>query len=153
VHGFISQDKMRIGDLVWERQDFGEAVYQSEKIADAFKFDGVFGLGHDAGAVNLAVPPLYNMIQQGLLADPIFSFYFSNVSVESDEAEVIFGGINHEHYSGNLVELSLRRKNNWEPHFNKIAFGKEIIELVDMGAAIDTGASMITLPLNVARQM
>jgi len=152
VTGFISQDTIRIGDLLVLMQDFGEATDESEDCpTNPRRSDGVLGLGYDSTAVNLVVPPFYNMIEQGLLTEPVFAFYFGNASVEGDEAEITFGGVNFDHYSGDLVELPLRRKKNWDVELNAVTFGEETAELVDTGASIDTGSSLITLPSSLAQ--
>lgn len=153
MHGFISQDTIAIRDLTWTMQDFAEVVHVSDIRMFGTQYDGVFGLGHAASAVNAVLPPLYNMIQQNLLAKPVVSVYFGNARVEGDESEVTFGGTNKEHFNGEFVELSLRRPDNWEVALNKITVGKEVIKLVDMGAAIDTGASLMSFPTEIAEKM
>lgn len=57
-------------------QTFVEAIYEPG-IAFLFtEFDGFFGLGYDSLSYGI-VPPLYNMINQGLINNPVFSVYLS----------------------------------------------------------------------------
>lgn len=92
------------------------------------------------------------MINQGLL-EPVFTFYFSDALREDGESEIIFGGINHHHFTGDLVTLPIRHKPTWETIFTSITFGNETTKLENTGAAIDTGASMIILPSTLATLM
>lgn len=137
---------MSIGGLSVNMQDFAEATNVTGEQFVYGKRDGVFGLSFQKHAVDLAVPPFYNMIDQGLLSEPVFAFYFSNASHEGDEAEITFGGINHDHYSGDLVELPLRGDVTWEIDLDSITFGDWTVEVNCTGASIDTGGSMIGLP-------
>jgi saccharopepsin len=148
----MSQDTLRVGELVVMMQDFAEATKEIGQGYAHFKMDGVFGLGYDTAAVNLAVPPFYNMINQGL-PEPVFAFYFSDARREDDESEITFGGINHHHYTGDLVTLPIRHKPTWETIFTSITFGDWTAELENTGASIDTGASMINLPTTLSTLM
>ena len=142
-----------IGGLRVNMQDFAEATDVNGEQFVYGKRDGVLGLGFQKHAVNLVVPPFYNMINQGLLSKPVFAFYFGNASHEGDEAEVTFGGINNDHYSGDLVKLPLHDDATWELDFDSITFGDWTAELNCTGASIDTGGSMIDLPSPLADLM
>ena len=43
----------------------------------AGRFDGISGLGFDTLAVADVIPPFYNMISQGLVDEPVFSFWLN----------------------------------------------------------------------------
>ncbi|KAJ9607308.1 aspartic proteinase precursor [Cladophialophora chaetospira] len=152
IAGFMSQDILRLGEHSILYQDFAEATVATGAGPAYWKMDGVFGLGFAAAAVNMAVPPFYNMIDQGL-TEPVFSFYFADVDAEEDEGEVIFGGVNHDRYDGDLTTLPIREKPTWETTFTSITLGIWTTELTDTGAAIDTGTEMIILPSNVSTQL
>lgn len=149
----MSQDTVSIGGLSINLQDFAEATDVNGEQFVYGKGDGVLGLSFQRHAVNLVVPPFYSMINQGLLSEPVFAFYFGNASREGDEAEITFGGTNNDHYSGDLVKLPLRRDITWETDFDSITFGDWTAELNCTGASIDTGASMIDLPTPLADLM
>lgn len=148
--GFVSQDVMTIGDLKVKDQTFAEAT-EEPGLAFAFgRFDGILGLGYDTIAVNKIVPPFYNMIEQGLLDDPVFAFYLGNSENGGDESEAVFGGINEDHYTGKLTEIPLRRKAYWEVDLDAISFGDSTAELDNTGVILDTGTSLIALPSTLA---
>jgi saccharopepsin len=148
--GFISQDTVQIGDLTIKNQDFAEAT-EEPGLAFAFgRFDGIMGLGYDTISVNRIVPPFYQMLNQGLLDEPVFAFYLGDTNNEGDDSEAMFGGINEDHYSGELIKIPLRRKAYWEVDLDAITFGKDTAELDNTGVILDTGTSLIALPSTLA---
>lgn len=44
----------------------------------AGEFDGILGLGFDSIAVGHVPTPFHNLIEQGLIAEPVFSFYLGD---------------------------------------------------------------------------
>jgi saccharopepsin len=150
LSGFVSQDTFTIGDLTVKKQDFAEATAEPG-LAFAFgRFDGILGLGYDTISVNGIVPPFYNMVNQGLLDDPVFAFYLSDTNDEGAESEVTFGGVNSAHYTGKLTKIPLRRKAYWEVDLDSITFGDNTAEMENTGVILDTGTSLIALPSTIA---
>ncbi|KIK98049.1 hypothetical protein PAXRUDRAFT_9820 [Paxillus rubicundulus Ve08.2h10] len=151
MEGYVSRDKLTIGDLTIRNQDFAEAT-KEPGLAFAFgKFDGILGLAYDTISVNGIVPPFYNMIHQGLLDEPLFSFRIG--PSEEDGGEAVFGGIDHSAYVGKINYAPVRRKAYWEVELEQVSFGDDILELENTGAAIDTGTSLIALPTDVAEML
>lgn len=151
MEGYISQDILSIGDLVIPKQDFAEATSEPG-LAFAFgKFDGILGLAYDTISVNHIVPPVYNAINQGLLDSPQVSFYLGDTNKdENDGGVATFGGYDESLFQGKITWLPVRRKAYWEVAFEGLGLGDEYAELVQTGAAIDTGTSLITLPSTLA---
>lgn len=108
------------------------------------RFDGILGLAYDTIAVNHITPPFYDMINQGLIKDQVFSFRLG--SSEEDGGEAIFGGIDESAFTGKLEYLPVRRKAYWEVELEKVAFGDDELELENTGAAIDTGKAIVEDP-------
>jgi saccharopepsin len=102
-------------------------------------------------SVNHIPPPFYNMIDQKLLDEPIFSFRLG--SSEDDGGECIFGGTDDTAFEGKITYVPIRRKGYWEVELEKIGFGDEELELEGTGAAIDTGTSLIVMPSDVAEML
>lgn len=150
LSGFISQDTVTIGDLKIKDQLFAEAT-EEPGLAFAFgRFDGILGLGYDTISVNKIVPPFYEMVNQGLLDEPVFAFYLGDTADGEGESEAIFGGINEDHFTGKLTEIPLRRKAYWEVDLDAITFGDSTAELDNTGVILDTGTSLIALPVTLA---
>jgi saccharopepsin len=149
LSGFVSQDDVTIGDLKIKGQDFAEATNEPG-LAFAFgRFDGILGMGFDRLSVNGIVPPFYQLINQKLIDEPVFAFYLSSES-GGDDSEVVFGGVDKDHYTGKITEIPLRRKAYWEVDLDSITFGDETAELDNTGVILDTGTSLIALPSDLA---
>lgn len=135
-----------------KEQVFGETT-QEPGLAFIFgKFDGIFGLGYQTIAVNGIVPPFYNMIQQKLIKNQLFSVWLNKAEKMteggSDEGgELLFGEINPDKYTGSITWLPVTRKGYWEVSLDKIMMGDVVIGgNVPSKAAIDTGTSLIAGP-------
>lgn len=111
------------------------------------------GLGYDTISVLQAVPPFYQMVNQGLLDEPVFAFYLGQAGgtgVDPDGGEAVFGGVDKAHYTGSIKYAPVRRRGYWEVELESVTLGDETMELEKTGAAIDTGTSLIALPTDVA---
>lgn len=151
LSGVVSRDDFTIGDLAVKNILFAEAT-QEPGLTFAFgKFDGILGLAYDTIAVNHIKPPFYEIVDAGLLDEPVFSFRVGDT--EEDGGEALFGGVDHTAYSGKLHYVPVRRKAYWEVELEKIQFGDEVLEFENTGAAIDTGTSLIAVPTDVAEML
>ncbi|SCZ88529.1 BZ3500_MvSof-1268-A1-R1_Chr10-2g02990 [Microbotryum saponariae] len=147
LEGVISNDVLTIGDLTVKKQDFAESTSEPGLTFAFGKFDGILGLAYDTISVDHVTPPFYNMINQGLLDDPVMAFY---LNAEEQGSLATFGGVDSSHYKGKIDYVPVRRKGYWEVELESVRFGKETLELEKTGAAIDTGTSLIALPSDVA---
>ncbi|ROT35786.1 eukaryotic aspartyl protease [Sodiomyces alkalinus F11] len=153
LSGFVSQDTMTIGDVKIEKQEFAEATKEPGLTFAFGRFDGILGLGYDTISVNKIVPPFYNMIKQGAIDEPVFAFYLGDTNVEGDESEAAFGGVNKDHYEGDITYIPLRRKAYWEVDIDSISLGDQTAELENTGAILDTGTSLTVLPSSLAEML
>jgi len=83
--------------------------------------------------------------------NPFFSFRLGGS--EDDGGEAVFGGINHNAYTGKISYVPVQRKAYWEVELSMVSFGDEELELENTGAAIDTGTSLIVLPTDLAEML
>lgn len=148
MEGFVSNDDFTIGDLKLKGIDFAEATSEPGLAFVMGKFDGILGLAYNTISVNKITPPFYEMINQGVLDEKVFSFYLG--SSEEDGGEATFGGIDESKFTGKVTYAPVRRKGYWEVALDKIGFGSEELELENTGAAIDTGTSLIAMPTDIA---
>ncbi|KAJ1999966.1 aspartic proteinase precursor [Coemansia thaxteri] len=81
----------------------------------------------------------------------MFSFYLSdNNNQQGGDGEMVLGGYNKDHFEGELQWAPVRRKGYWEVDLEKVKFGSDEIELDNVGAAIDTGSSLLVVPTTLA---
>ncbi|KAF9444721.1 endopeptidase [Macrolepiota fuliginosa MF-IS2] len=156
LQGFVSNDVLTIGELRIQDQDFAEAVSKFGPILSRpGKFDGVLGLGYNTISINQIIPPFYNMVEQGLLDEPVFSFHLRNTNAsDTNGGEAAFGGIDKIAYTGDIHYVPVRRKAYWEVEMQKVSLGDYVLELpANTGAAIDTGTSLFVLPTAVAETL
>ena len=90
------------------------------------------------------------MIKQELLDEPVFAFYLSDSNDKDAESEVVFGGVDKAHYTGEMVKIPLRRKAYWEVELDALTFGDATAEIDNTGVILDTGTSLIALPSTMA---
>ncbi|KAI8967752.1 endopeptidase [Mycotypha africana] len=149
LEGFISQDVLKVGGIKVENQGFAESVKEPGFTFAFAKFDGILGMGYDTISVQHTVPPFYHMVNQDLVDEPLFSFWLAD-SGDSEGGELMLGGTDPRHYRGELIWSDVRRKGYWEITLEDIKFGGEYINLDTVGAAIDTGSSLLVVPTTVA---
>lgn len=58
------------------------------------------GLGFESISVGGITPPFQQMVKQGLIAEPVFSFWLNRDLTSPIGGEVVFGGANPNHYVG-----------------------------------------------------
>ncbi|ORZ41544.1 aspartic peptidase domain-containing protein [Catenaria anguillulae PL171] len=155
LEGVISQDTVTVGDLVLEKTEFGESTKEPGIAFALGKFDGILGLGYDTIAVNQVVPPFYQMINQGLLNNPLFTFWLGDTNKDKDAGgELVFGDIDTDHFTGDIHYAPIVRKGYWEVRMDKMTLDGENFEnLGNATAAIDTGTSLIAAPMKAAESI
>ncbi|KAG1449467.1 hypothetical protein G6F56_008633 [Rhizopus delemar] len=114
-------------------------------------FDGIFGLGYDTISVQQTIPPFYNMANRGLIDQNVFSFWLNNVTSGEEESggELVFGGTNPDHFVGEISWSPVTRKGYWEIELENTKFNNETMNMGAIGAAIDTGTSLLIAPTAV----
>ncbi|GFO41560.1 lysosomal aspartic protease [Plakobranchus ocellatus] len=85
VFGHLSKDIVTIAGMRIEDQVFGEAIQESDIFATALP-DGILGMGVGTLASSGQPTVFENMIRQGMLPAPVFSFYLSRWVARSSEA-------------------------------------------------------------------
>jgi hypothetical protein len=84
------------------------------------KPNGILGLGYPAlttvpkGAKTYN-PLLFNMVDQGIISKPIFSYYMGSMSAAGWTGELTIGGTNPDRYTGDIVYVPVTSDSNKKP--------------------------------------
>jgi len=143
--GHFSNDDVTLGDVTSKQQAFGR-VDNVGGLGLAFtigKFDGILGLGFPTISVG-GVPTVFGqLVAQKVVDAPVFAFYLS--SNDAQDGELVLGGIDHDHFVGNLQYYPLTRDAYWQIDMESMKMGGVAITSV-RAAILDTGTSLLAGP-------
>ncbi|WOG89992.1 hypothetical protein DCAR_0209233 [Daucus carota subsp. sativus] len=158
ISGFFSQDNVKVGDLLVKKQDFIEATKEPGVTFVAAKFDGILGLGFQGISVGYAVPVWYNMVKQGLVKEPVFSFWLNRNPQADEGGEIVFGGVDPNHYKGKHTYVPVTHKGYWQFDMGDVLIdgketgycGKGCSAIADSGTSLLTGPTTVITMINHA---
>ncbi|KAA3478170.1 aspartic proteinase [Gossypium australe] len=151
ISGFFSNDNVKVGNLVAKDQEFIEATKEPGVTFIAAKFDGILGLGFKEISVGDAVPVWYNMVEQGLIKDQVFSFWLNRNVGEEMGGEIVFGGVDPNHYKGKHTYVPITQKGYWQFDMGDVLIGDKPTGYCAGGCAAiaDSGTSLLAGPTTV----
>merc|ERR1712066_318581 len=148
VEGIFSKDTVTVGSIDVKGQLFAEVSKVSfgplNLAFAAGKFDGLLGLGFKNISQYQIPTPFESMIEQKLIDEPVFAFYLQQDA--SQQGELLFGGIDKNHYTGELVDVPLTSETYWEVSLDAMTFGGDAIISSPQKAIIDSGTSLLAGP-------
>ncbi|CAK7350131.1 unnamed protein product [Dovyalis caffra] len=155
ISGFFSQDHVKVGNLVVKNQEFIEASREPSITFLVAKFDGILGLGFQEISVGKAVPVWYNMFDQGLLKEPVFSFWFNRNADEEEGGEIVFGGVDPEHYKGEHTYVPVTQKGYWQFDMGNVLIDGQTTGFCANGCAAiaDSGTSLLAGPTTIITEV
>lgn len=54
------------------------------------------------------------MVEQGLVQEPVFSFWLNRNAEEEEGGEIVFGGVDPYHYKGKHTYVPVTQKGYWQ---------------------------------------
>ncbi|KZV43689.1 aspartic protein-like [Dorcoceras hygrometricum] len=155
ISGFLSQDNVEVGDVVVKDQVFIETTREVGLTFLVGKFDGILGLGFQEISVGNVVPVWYNMLDQNLVEEKVFSFWLNRDSDADSGGEIVFGGIDSNHYKGNHTYVPVTEKGYWQFDLGDVLVGNLSTSFCEGGCAaiVDSGTSLLTGPTTVITQI
>ncbi|GCB74719.1 hypothetical protein scyTo_0003810 [Scyliorhinus torazame] len=151
--GVLGKDKVTIGNITVNGQEFGESVYEPGSTFTLAHFDGILGLGYPSLAEGGAIPVFDRMMYQNLLEEPIFSVLINREADSENGGELFLGGIDHSRYTGSINWVSVSQKGYWQIEVQNITFRNTVVCRNGCSAIVDTGTSLIAGPYTSLRTM
>lgn len=147
MSGFLSSDTTCIAGVCVTDQTFAEATHEPGLAFIAGKFDGILGMGFPQISV-LGVNPVFNnMIDQGVVEEPIFSFWLNRDPTDEIGGELILGGSDPNYYTGNMTYVPVERQGYWEIKMDSMELmANEVGCMGGCTAIVDTGSSLLVGP-------
>ncbi|KAB0357744.1 hypothetical protein FD754_001900 [Muntiacus muntjak] len=121
MKGFLAYDTIWIGDLVSTDQPFGLSV--AEYGCEGVCFDAILGLNYPNLSIFGAIPNFNDPKNQSAISEPVFAFYLS----KAKDSVVMFGGVDHRYYKGELNWVPLTQMGHWCVHMNCISIKRQVI--------------------------
>jgi hypothetical protein len=124
-----------------------QILLQDQVIVDAFDisrnfinspFHGIFGLGLNDLSSSKSSSPLYTMLEQDILQEPIFAIYSQH-----NAGEIDFGTVDPSRFIGKINYVEVIDTSYWMMATNRIQFGSIAFE--NRKAIIDSGSTMIIM--------
>jgi cathepsin D len=148
LSGIVSQDTVTVGDITVQNQLFAEALKEPGLAFVVAKFDGILGMGFPQISVN-AIPPVFNnMVSQGVIKKPTFSFWLNRKAAETDGGELVFGDVDPKHYTGSFSDVPLSKDGYWQIKMDGFKVGTDSNMACAGGCQgiLDTGTSLMAGP-------
>mmetsp|Transcript_8971 Transcript_8971/g.11880 ORF Transcript_8971/g.11880 Transcript_8971/m.11880 type:complete len:389 (-) Transcript_8971:294-1460(-) len=143
VKGFFSEDTLTLGDMEVEHQLFAE-VTNAQGLGPGYKlgkFDGILGMAFDSISIENAPTPMHNLVEQGLIEEPLFAFYLG----DNSPGELTIGGMDPDHYTGVIHYIPLKSATYWAVELGDFKVGSDSMTSLTT-AIIDSGTSLLAGP-------
>ncbi|KVI11230.1 Aspartic peptidase [Cynara cardunculus var. scolymus] len=155
ISGFSSKDAVQVGDLCIEDQDFIEVTKEGSLSFVLGKFDGILGLGFKEISVGDLQPVWYNMIDQGLVKEQVFSFWLNRNEDDEEGGELVFGGVDPSHFIGEHSYVPVTKKGYWQFNMGDFLIGNQSTGFCEGGCAaiVDSGTSLLAGPTTIVTEI
>ncbi|XP_039551898.1 gastricsin [Passer montanus] len=144
----LGSDTLRIQSITVTGQELGLSQEEPTQPFYFADFDGILGMAFPSLAVGGTATALAGMLQQGQLAQPLFSFYFSRQPSYEYGGELILGGIDPGLFQGDITWAPVTQKLYWQVALEEVAIGQSVTSWCSQGcqAIVDTGTFLLTVP-------
>ncbi|XP_043308214.1 pregnancy-associated glycoprotein 2-like [Cervus canadensis] len=143
IQGFLGSDTIRIGNLVSLEQSFGLSLV--EYGFNFVPFDGILGLAFPTISIEGTIPIFDNLWSHGAFSEPVFAFYLSKSKPEG--SVVMFGGVDHRYYKGELNWVPVSQTRRWQISINSTTMNGNVVACSHgCHATLNTGTSVIYGP-------
>ncbi|TYH27465.1 hypothetical protein ES288_A02G072300v1 [Gossypium darwinii] len=154
ILGFFSEDNIKFGDLVVKNQVFTEATREGSVVLSLASFDGILGLGFQDVSVGNVAPLWHSMMQQSLVAQKVFSFWFNKDPMASEGGELVFGGVDPKHFKGQHTYVPVTQKGYWQIDLEDFLVADQSTGCcINCTAIVDSGTAFIAGPFDAVKKI
>jgi len=147
VEGFLSTDTCCVAGVCAMDQTFAEVTHEPGIAFIAAHFDGILGMGFPQISVDGVLPVFNTMIEQGLVEEPVFSFWLNRDPEAEIGGELVLGGSDPLFYEGEMTYVPVDREGYWEITMDSIEIEGDVMGCDGSCTAIvDTGSSLLVGP-------
>jgi cathepsin D len=139
--GIVSSDTVTIGDRNVTNQLFAEATNEPGLAFKIGKMDGIMGMAWQGISVNGIKPAWYDLVTQDG-GENLFAFYLGKG--DGDNSELVLGGTDSKHYTGEISYVPLTDEKYWM--FKMDSFKMGDLSTTDVTVIADTGTSLFAGP-------
>jgi len=143
--GFECSDNLNMGGLVVKSQTFAQMTKLEGLAFIAGRFDGILGMAYQSISATHTPTPFQNMISQGLVSDPSFSFFLTK-DAGAAGSTLVLGGIDPRFNSTPFKYYPLVNTTYYIIEMDEVYLGSHSFTRKNMNAIIDTGTSVIVGP-------
>ncbi|XP_053560679.1 gastricsin-like [Bombina bombina] len=150
VTGVFGYDTVTIQGISIPNQEFGLTITEPSGNFYYSPFDGILGLAYPGLSVGGATTVMQGMLQQNLLTQPLFGIYLG-----SQSGEVVFGGVDTNHYTGQISWAPLSNNLYWQIQLQEFSINGQATGWCSQGcqAIADTGTTQLNIPAPYMSQL
>ncbi|KAI8389493.1 aspartic peptidase domain-containing protein [Blakeslea trispora] len=150
VVGYTAVDTLHLGNVSQPNVTIGLVSLLSSQFAYDSLLDGIFGLAFPSlSYIGYNTSVVEDMYLSGRISSPIVSFYLGRTQ-DGGRGEVLFGDINQNHFEGRLTYIPVTIKKYWQVDLTDISIDKTRLLNKTMSAVLDTGTTLVIVPLAVS---
>jgi hypothetical protein len=154
IEGFLAKDTFTLGPVRVHDQAFGQIKRSTGSVFVTGKFDGILGLSFPSLSAHSYTPVFDSIIQQKLLTNNMFSFYYSLLPKQN--SAIMLGEPLRSMYNGKMNWIQVSKPFYWEVNLIDIEYdGVSTGACPDAPckAVVDTGTSLLTGPSSYTKKM
>jgi len=148
MSGFLSSDTTCVAGVCVADQTFAEATHEPGLSFLAAQFDGILGMAFPGISVLGVTPVFNNMVDQGVVDSPVFSFWLNRNPDEDLGGVMVLGGSDPSLYEGEMTYVDVTASTYWQINMDGLALGDNAGLGCNGGCVgiVDTGSSLLVGP-------
>nr|XP_033774487.1 gastricsin [Geotrypetes seraphini] len=148
LSGILGYDTVTIQNIAITQQEFGLSVNEPGTNFVYAQFDGILGLAYPSISVEGATTVMQGLIQHNLINQPVFGFYLSGQENSQNGGELVLGGVDPNHYTGQIYWTPVTQQTYWQIGIEGFSVNGQETGWCRQGCqgVVDTGTSLLTVP-------